>query len=213
MQKKIIKVCGMREPKNIREVEALDVDMIGFIFFSGSSRNLGNNDESADMICRCAKPKVGVFVNEQIEIILYRAMMYRLDYIQLHGDETPSFCRELRKRGYPVIKAFSVLTKDDFVKTDYYADCCNFFLFDTKCIGYGGSGQRFDWTLLDEYRGSTPFLLSGGLTCDCIDDIKRINHSGFAGVDLNSGFELSPAIKDAGKLKSFIEKARNTIES
>jgi len=198
----------MREPENIREVESLDVDLLGFIFYSGSSRYVGDSYESIDAIRDCAKHKVGVFVNEQVEVILDRMIRYRLDRIQLHGDETPSLCRELRQHGYPVIKAFSISSKDDFSKTDCYANCCDHYLFDTKCIGYGGSGQRFDWTLLDEYKGSTPFILSGGLTGDCIDDLRRINHAGFSGIDLNSGFELSPAHKDVSKLKEFIGKIR-----
>ena len=213
MRKVIIKVCGMREPENIREVESLDVDLLGFIFYSGSSRYVVDSDESDGVIRDCAKLKVGVFVNEQLEVILDRAMRYRLDHIQLHGDETPSLCLELRQHGYHVIKTFSVSSKDDFAKTDCYADCCDHYLFDTKCIGYGGSGKRFDWTLLDEYKGSTPFILSGGLTGDCIDDLRRINHAKFSGIDLNSGFELSPAVKDVGKLKDFIGKTRKTIDN
>ena len=213
MQRKIIKVCGMREPGNIREVESLEIDLLGFIFYPGSSRYVGDSCESADAIRGCTKPKVGVFVNEPIEIILERAARCRLDLIQLHGDETPSLCHDLRKLGYTVIKALSISSKDDFVKTDYYTDCCDYYLFDTKCIGYGGSGQRFDWALLDEYKGNTPFILSGGLTCDCIDDLRQINHDEFAGIDINSGFEISPAIKDTGKLKSFIEKIHEIIDN
>ena len=206
MQKIIIKVCGMRDPENIREIESLDVDFIGFIFYNGSPRFVGNNDESTKVICSCKKQKVGVFVNEPIEYILDKAEKYKLDFLQLHGIESPELCLQLQNKGYQVIKAFSISSAEDFVNTQNYPDCCNYFLFDTKCDSHGGSGKRFDWSLIEEYKGGTPFLLSGGLTFDCVDDLRLINHPAFAGIDLNSGFEKSIAIKDAEKINEFVKK-------
>ena len=208
MEKVIIKVCGMREPENIKDVEALDVDFLGFIFYSGSSRYVGDDNGSLEVIQGCTKSKVGVFVNELFDNISDKAELCKLDCLQLHGNESPELCRELRQCGYSIIKAFPVANAEDFEYTYNYSDCCNYFLFDTKCAGYGGSGRRFDWSLLGEYNGSTPFLLSGGLTPDCFDDLNRLEHPKFAGIDLNSGFELSPAMKDVEKLKTFINQIR-----
>ena len=204
----IIKVCGMREPQNVHDVEALDVDLLGFIFYPKSSRYVGDDGKSIELISECVKPKVGVFVNETFDSISDKAELYKLNYLQLHGNETPDLCEKLRQRGYSVIKAFSIASACDFGNTGDYLDCCDYFLFDTKCTGYGGSGRRFDWSLLDEYKGRMPFLLSGGLTPDCCEDLTRITHSEFAGVDLNSGFETSPAVKDVDKLNIFINRIR-----
>ena len=206
--KKIIKVCGMRDAENVRNVENLDVNFLGFIFYSGSPRYVGDNSDSLDVVCKCTKSKVGVFVNELFDFIYDKAELCKLDYLQLHGKETPDLCRELRQLGHSVIKAFSIASADDFKSMENYSGCCDYFLFDTKCVGYGGSGQRFDWSLLDEYNGATPFLLSGGLTPDCFDDLSRLVHPKFAGIDLNSGFEVSPAMKDVDKLRVFISQVR-----
>ena len=211
MKKVIIKVCGIRDEVNIRNVEVLDVDFIGFIFYPGSLRFVGDdNGESLEAIRKCEKKKVGVFVNDTFENISIKAELYKLDFLQLHGNETPELCRELRQCGYSVIKAFSVSTAYDFKGMENYSGCCDFFLFDTKCSGYGGSGQRFDWSLLDEYNGSVSFLLSGGLTTDCYEDLVMLNHTKLAGIDLNSGFEISPAMKDVDKLRTFINRIRKS---
>ena len=198
----------MRETENIKEVETLDVDFLGFIFYSGSSRYIGDNRESLATIRKCTKTKVGVFVNEEFDDIVDKAELYKLDYLQLHGNEAPDLCEKLRGRGYSVIKAFPIATADDYKITKSYSDCCDYFLFDTKCVGFGGSGQRFDWSLLNEYNGKIPFLLSGGLTPDSYEDLTRYKHPKLAGIDLNSGFEISPAIKDIDKLKIFINHIR-----
>ena len=210
MEKIVIKVCGMREPKNIKDVESLDVDFLGFIFFSGSTRYIGCGVEALESIRNCTKTKVGVFVNEKFDDIIAMAESYRLDCLQLHGNETTDLCKDLQQRGYSVIKAFSIGTADDFKIAENYSGCCDYFLFDTKCAGYGGSGKRFDWSLLAEYKGQTFFLLSGGLTPDCAGDINRLNHQMFAGIDLNSGFEISPAKKDIDKLRNFINHVRKS---
>jgi len=202
----IIKVCGLRDAENIRRVEMLEVDWLGFIFYGRSVRFVSSESKYREAIMHCKKRKVGVFVNESLETILEKAKLFRLQILQLHGDETFDLCHELRQRGFSVIKAFSIATSTDFHQTENFRNGCDYFLFDTKNSGYGGSGKRFDWALLDNYQGKTPFLLSGGLTPDCVEDIKRLKHPQFAGIDLNSGFEISPAIKDICKLKDFIKK-------
>lgn len=208
MKKMIVKVCGMRDPENISSVEALDVDLLGFIFYSGSPRVIPETDKSVAIVHGCKKSKVGVFVNETLEYILDKAKLYQLNYLQLHGNEEPALCSKLRQYGYFVIKAFSIASAEDFDSTENYLDCSDYFLFDTKCAGFGGSGKRFNWSLLNEYKGANPFLLSGGLTPDCLCDIRQLSHSKFAGIDLNSGFELSPGVKDVEKLKDFIAGIR-----
>lgn len=207
-----IKVCGMRSPENIRRIETLDIDYMGFIFYHGSPRRVFGDDECLHAIRLCAKRKVGVFVNEALEQMLEMADLYRLDMLQLHGDESPETCIALQQSGYSVIKAFSVASVEDFGKTGDYPDCIDYFLFDTKCAGYGGSGKRFDWSLLESYTGNVPFLLSGGLTPDSMHDVCLLEHARFAGIDLNSGFEISPAIKDVGKLEKFIGGIRKYPE-
>ena len=206
----LIKVCGLREPENLREVEMLDVDCLGFIFYEKSSRYVPEKQGYIEAIRQCKINKVGVFVNETVEKMLYKSELFQLNHIQLHGNEAIEVCHVLREKGYIVIKAFAVTIdeKTALQQTERYENCCDFFLFDTQCAGYGGSGKRFDWSLLDAYQGETPFLLSGGLTPDCVPDIKRLKHPLFAGIDLNSGFELYPAMKDVGKLNRFIREVR-----
>ena len=198
----------MREPENMQCVEALDVDCLGFIFYDQSPRYVPEKSEYIEAIGNCKKNKAGVFVNESLDTMLVKAKLFRLQFIQLHGHETPGLCGELRRHGYFVIKAFSIASSTDLHQTEEYRDVCNYFLFDTKCAGYGGSGRRFDWSLLGDYRGETPFLLSGGLDSDCVEDLKRLKHPQFAGIDLNSGFEISLAMKDVLKIKEFIFKLK-----
>ena len=206
-----IKVCGMRDPVNINDIEGLDVDSLGFIFYSRSPRYVPETSANIEAISNCKKNKVGVFVNETLETMLQKAKLFRLQFLQLHGNETADLCRELRQLGYFVIKTFSIATANDFQQTEHYRDCCDYFLFDTKSADYGGAGKRFDWSLIKIYQDKTPFLLSGGLTPDCASDIKQLNHPQFAGIDLNSGFEIFPAMKDVGKLNDFINEIRQQV--
>ena len=204
----LIKVCGMRKPENIRCVEMLDVDCLGFIFYARSPRYVPDKSEYMEAIGNCTKNRAGVFVNESLDFILDKAKLFRLNYLQLHGNEPVTLCDDLRFQGYYVIKTFSIATASDFRQTGNYRNSCDCFLFDTKCTGFGGSGKCFDWSLLEAYQGETPFLLSGGLTPDCVDDLKKLKHPQLAGIDLNSGFEIAPALKDVGLLKDFIQKVR-----
>jgi len=210
----IIKVCGMCEPENIRKVEALKIDYMGFIFYPKSPRYVSDNNDIKSAIRNCAKKKVGVFVNENIDNILRTAEQYRLDAIQLHGDETPQLCSELKIKGFTVIKAIAVGEQINPEVIQPFTELRNdgadksppidFFLFDTKTSAYGGSGRRFDWSALNGYNGNIPFLLSGGITPESLDDIRILRHPRFAGIDLNSGFETAPALKDAKKIGLFI---------
>ena len=212
----LIKVCGMREPENIRQVAETGIDWMGFIFYARSARSIDNGkwtienerkssslNNSQFSILNFQLKRVGVFVNAT------PAARYRLDYLQLHGNESPGICHTLHKRGYAIIKAFSIATEEDLKPVADYEDRADYFLFDTKCSSYGGSGKQFDWSVLSAYKGQTPFLLSGGINPDSAEALRNFSHPKLAGIDLNSGFETSPGMKDVEKLKTFIDKIKN----
>lgn len=213
----LIKVCGMREPENIRQVAETGIDWMGFIFYAQSPRRLGSDDSEQQLssfISQLATgnwqlKKVGVFVNATPEEMMNTAARYRLDYLQLHGNESPDICYTLHKRGYAIIKAFSIATEEDLKPVADYEGRADYFLFDTKCSSYGGSGKQFDWSVLSAYKGQTPFLLSGGINPDSVEALRNFSHPKLAGIDLNNGFETSPGMKDAEKLKTFIDKIKN----
>jgi phosphoribosylanthranilate isomerase len=196
----LIKVCGMRDAENIREVEALGIDLMGFIFWPKSSRYVSERPSYLPKKCK----RVGVFVNEDIEQVKHIAADYALDYIQLHGSESPGYVQQLHD--WQVIKAISVSSRDDIATFKDYEGLVDYFLFDTKCTCMGGSGQQFDWSVLDSYDGNTPFLLSGGIGPDDAERVKAFHHGKCIGIDLNSKFELSPALKDINKLQEFIKE-------
>ena len=200
----------MREADNIREVErlrvgdgtsgmALGIDLMGFIFWPKSSRYVSERPAYLPTKCK----RVGVFVDERIEEVQRIAKEYALDFIQLHGHETPDYIRQLDDLN--IIKAFNIATADDFAACIPYEGLVDYFLFDTKGKSVGGNGEKFDWSVLKAYHGRTPFLLSGGIGPDDATRIKAIRHPRYAGIDLNSRFELSPALKDINKLKTFIQ--------
>jgi phosphoribosylanthranilate isomerase len=199
----------MRNADNIRALEKLDVDWMGFIFYAGSPRYVPDEDEYFTAIQSCTKVKVGVFVNEKPEEILRKIAKYQMDYTQLHGDETPDCCRQLRNAGCAVIKAFSVSSESDLRQTIAYKPFVDYFLFDTKGNERGGTGKRFNWSVLEAYRGNVPFLLGGGIGSEHLNDIQTFAHPMMAGIDLNSRFELSPAMKDPVKLEQFVYLLRN----
>ena len=208
MERLIVKVCGMRQADNIREVEALGIDWMGFIFFPKSSRFV---DRVPSYLPRNAK-RVGVFVNEAPEKILQRVLEYRLDIVQLHGKESPELMARLRKdlpAGTLLIKAFNVADKDDLQATLPYQGVSDYFLFDTKAPLAGGNGIKFNWDLLADYDGSTPFLLSGGIGPEDAGAVRNFRHPKLAGVDLNSRFEITPALKDPSLIRHFMDQLSN----
>lgn len=204
----IVKVCGMRDPDNIRAVAATGVDWMGFIFYPRSPRYFDQSSISLPG----SIARIGVFVNEKPERILQTAGTFDLDYIQLHGNEPADVCGLLRKEGYPVIKAVSVSSADDIAGTAPYEGVVDYFLFDTKCKGFGGSGRPFDWSVLESYRGRTPFLLSGGISPGSLAELERFHHPRWAGIDLNSGFEIAPACKDEHLLKAFVHQFKSKFK-
>jgi phosphoribosylanthranilate isomerase len=204
-----IKVCGMKYSKNRQEVEKLGVDFLGYIFYPPSKRFVGANPD--DGLFNSEKPKVGVFVDENAFEILGLAKNFGFEWIQLHGKENPKTCGMLKKQGLKIIKAFSVDENFNFANTEAFARVTHFFLFDTKTKLQGGSGKKFNWEILKNYQGHTPFFLSGGIGPDDIESIKKINHPKLTGVDLNSGFENDPGVKNIEKLEEFIREL-NTNE-
>lgn len=192
----------MREADNIHEVEQCGADWMGFIFYAPSARNLDFRPEYLPVHAR----RVGVFVNADFETMTEKIQEFGLNLVQLHGTESPETCRKLQEWKVGIIKAFAICSAEDFQQTVAYTDACDYFLFDTPCIGYGGSGKSFDWSLLQHYQGKTPFLLSGGIRTDSLEALAAFHHPAWAGIDLNSGFETAPAHKDAAALKTFIEQ-------
>jgi len=199
-----IKICGMKYSENIQAVVAMKPDFIGFIFYPKSPRFAEPLDAEVLNALPPAIKKIGVFVNESLENILTIAYKYKLDGVQLHGSELVGMCRELKRLGYTVIKAFPVAEAYNFKVTKAYEGVCDYFLFDTKTEGYGGSGVKFNWKMVNEYTGETPFLLSGGIAADDAEAIQKIDHPKFVGIDLNSKFELKPGLKNVSLLKEFI---------
>jgi len=219
----IIKVCGMRDAENIREVEQLGaeilmvnpqwaIDWMGFIFWPGSKRYVSEHPAYLPQTTK----KVGVFVDAAVDDITQKVQDYGLDIIQLHGHESPTFIRELAthfsprpnsgggKNGIFFIKAFNIATEEDFEATKPYEGLVDYFLFDAKAQLPGGNGQQFDWSVLADYAGETPFLLSGGIGPDNAGRVKTFHHPRCIGIDLNSCFEIAPALKDTNKLKEFL---------
>lgn len=198
----------MREPENIREVLELKPDMMGFIFYPKSPRYV----EDAAAVGKITFPetliKTGVFVNEEPAIVERIIRDAALDAVQLHGNESPAYCSRIKELKCTVFKAFSISEPADFESTKQYEDVVDGFLFDTKTPAYGGSGEKFDWSILDHYTGSTPFLLSGGIGKDDAEAILRMQHPLMAGIDINSKFEISPALKNTKDLQYFIQKIR-----
>lgn len=196
----LIKVCGMREAENIREVEALGIDVIGFIFWPKSSRCVSTRPDYLPVNAK----RAGIFVNEDIEQVKRIAVDYALDIIQLHGNESPEYARNLRN--WKVIKAFNIASEEDLESTVIYDGAVDYFLFDTKGKAVGGNGEKFDWEVLASYNGQTPFILSGGIGPDDTERVRTFYHPQCIGIDLNSRFELSPGLKDITALRRFLSK-------
>ena len=198
----IVKVCGMRESDNIREVAALRPDWMGFIFWPRSSRYVRKFPEHVPTHLK----RVGVFVDEVIETVKQIAEDYALDLIQLHGKESPEYASELRE--WKVIKAFNIASAEDLTQTEAYEGVVDYFLFDTKGKSVGGNGEKFDWDVLNDYHGDTPFLLSGGIGPDDAERVRNFHHPKCIGIDLNSRFEIEPGLKDVEQLRTFIKQVR-----
>lgn len=206
-----LKVCGMREISNIQDLVKLNPDYIGFIFYPKSKRFVGENID-AKIIATIPKSiaKVGVFVNETVENVAMTINSSELSLVQIHGDETAEYCKELKSKiNVPITKAFQVDANFDFSILEEYKAHCDYFLFDTKTENYGGSGMRFDWNILQKYDNEKPLFLSGGIDLEHIQDIVNLKNLNIHALDINSKFELEPGLKNIEKIKIF----KNAIQS
>lgn len=205
MNRKIkLKVCGMRDPENILQVAELHPDYIGFIFYEKSKRYVGKEFKIPTQLSKNIK-RVGVFVNESTERVMSLARLHKLDFIQLHGDESVDQCQELKQESLSVIKVFSIDEHFNFAKVEPYKKTVDYFLFDTKSDHYGGTGETFDWNLLNGYDQEIPFFLSGGLSSNNIEKVKNVENRNLHALDINSGVEISPGLKSKEKLVELIK--------
>jgi phosphoribosylanthranilate isomerase len=206
----MLKICGMRDKVNIEAILTVKPALMGFIFYDRSPRFVGEtlSPDFTRLVGRQVQT-IGVFVNADILTISTTVERYHLGGVQLHGSETPEFCVELREalaKDTLLMKAFSIATNEDFMRVADYQSYIDTALFDTKGVHHGGNGTRFDWTLLNDYHADIPFFLSGGIGLEHVSEIKQIRHHQFVGVDVNSRFETSPAVKDVKILTQFAKE-------
>ena len=211
----LIKVCGMRDVENLKDLVKLRPDMIGFIFYPDSPRFV---DESAYEHITGIVPqeitKVGVFVNESIDRIQLITEKFQFQSIQLHGTEDPEVCNYFKELNYLIIKAFGIENVYDFKNLEPYLDSVDYFLLDSKSILKGGSGKKFNWNLLASYPFKVPYILSGGISSDDIPLLlKLIGNEACAGLDINSRFEKKPGLKDISLIKNFINTMKQNEKS
>lgn len=202
-----LKICGMRDASNMLEVGKLLPDYMGFIFYPPSPRYVGE-DFQIPVGLNNAIHRVGVFVNEQVDRMIELSARHNLSHVQLHGDESVAVCEQLKQEGVGVIKVFRVDEAFDFSVTRPYKKVVDFFLFDTKGKHYGGNAQVFDWSILDQYDQVIPFFLSGGLTVENIQHVERLKNMNLHTLDLNSGVEDSPGVKNVLRIKEAFRQIR-----
>lgn len=202
-----IKVCGITEMKQLQQLDGLNIDFAGLIFYKESPRYIGDKISKKDLKKADLDLKiVGVFVNPEMIEVLDAIDEYGLDAVQLHGDESPEMCEDLSSE-VEVIKAFRVTANEDIDKlVAPYDAVCDYYLFDTgggREGAFGGTGQQFDWSILTKAKIEKPFFLSGGISVDDAVKIKAFKHPDFFGVDINSRFEKEPGVKDMGAVLQF----------
>lgn len=196
----------MRSPANIADVLTVAPDYLGLIFFEKSARFVGHDFELPESLKAASPKKVGVFVNHTLAQVAEKVNKYQLALVQLHGDESPEFCQQL-KDALPqvqIIKVFRVANDFDFTQLEPYKPYCDFFLFDTKGKDYGGNGVVFNWNILKQYDNELPLFMSGGLSLYNIQELQDFvaaHQLNIHAIDVNSKFEISPALKDVAKLK------------
>ncbi len=202
----MVKICGLRHAQNLLEIsQSPGLDWVGFIFY-GRSPRCAEPVLDASFAQKFPLRKAGVFVNESPDVMVEKAARFGLDALQLHGSESPEICREMRRRlpGTEIWKAFSVGEDFDFQQVAFYEGDCDKFLFDAKGPAPGGNGTAFDWRLLENYRGATPFWLSGGIGPEHAEILRNYRHPRLGGLDLNSRFELEPGLKNVAMLRVFL---------
>jgi phosphoribosylanthranilate isomerase len=211
-----IKVCGITRADQLRQLDELGIDYAGLIFFRQSSRFMLDKLLTTDIKnLSLSLKKVGVFVNASEEFINAQVELYGLDLVQLHGDETPAFCKHISST-VSVIKAFRI-TKSNEQNIDWmikpFEEYCDYYLFDTNRKGaYGGTGEKFEWNILLSNQINKPFFLSGGIGLDEVDKLKSFQHPFLYAVDINSKVEVEPGVKDLEQVKMFVEELKEVIK-
>ena len=205
-----IKVCGITQLKQLQQLDGLNIDFAGLIFYKDSPRYVGDKIDKADVQNSDFDIKiVGVFVNPEMIEVLEAIDEYGLDVVQLHGEETPEMCDDLSGE-VEVIKTFHMDGKTDIEKRiSEYDAFCDYYLFDAAGKEPGGNGLSFDWKLLNKLRIEKPFFISGGISVVDIASLKKFKHPDLIGVDINSRFEKEPGIKDMALVLEFWQGLKN----
>lgn len=197
-----LKICGCSTEQFYSGLFDLgEVDYFGFIFYSGSPRFVTQTPV-------ISAKKVGVFVNAHPDFIREKIKTENLHAIQFHGTESPSDIQKI-KSDIKKWKAFGIQNASDFKQCKAYEGKVDAFLFDTKSSRFGGTGNSFDWEVLNDYQGKTPFFLSGGISIEQVNRLKKIDHPQLIGVDLNSRFEIAPKQKNVPLIESFIQQLKH----
>ena len=205
----------MTDAANITALAELKPDYMGLIFYPKSKRFVGELNIRLLETIRESIKLTGVFVNENLDLVINKIKQYHLKAVQLHGDETPQYCRLLRDQSsqanckIEIIKAFGIDANFDFNDLEAYVDVVDFFLFDTKTPAYGGSGIKFNWDILKNYQCKKQYFLSGGIDTEDMSELRLLNDVRIYAVDLNSKFEISPGLKDIEKLRGAVDILRS----
>lgn len=197
-----LKICGMKVPANIAEAVALQPDYLGFIFYPASKRFIGDLDPAIVRAIPAGIQTTGVFVNEELHQVKAAIERYQLKAVQLHGQEDPDYCKQLKVETV-VIKAFGINADFDFSTLEPYENVVDYFLFDTQTPEHGGSGKTFSWQLLERYTLQKPYFLSGGIGLESVAALKEIKDERLYAIDVNSRFEISAGLKDITQLIKF----------
>lgn len=201
----------MKYPKNIQVIQQSKPDFMGFIFYEKSPRYV-EEKLSATILNKSDCKRVGVFVNSSVKEIKTLVEKYDLDYVQLHGDESLNFVKELYKTDIKIIKAIRVHTAFDWSSIRPFTSFVDYFLFDTQGKSYGGNGYKFDWKVLRNYKETKPFILSGGIGPEDVEKIKTLEIPQLEAIDINSKFEIEPGIKNEELVSTMINKLKNETD-
>jgi len=205
---KLIKVCGMRDAKNIAALSELPIDYMGFILYPKSQRYVFKTQDAIRSVLPENVKKTAVSVNLSANLLIDIVSKFKFQAVQVHGKESAEYCNSLRKAlpKVTIFKAVGVDAQFDFNSLTDYRNEIDFFLFDTKSDVHGGTGKKFSWHVLNNYNLDKPFFLSGGIGLEDAETLKLFNHPECVGFDINSRFEISPALKNIELVKDFVEK-------
>lgn len=209
----LVKVCGLRDGQNAAMIAALGVNYLGFVFVPASPRNAEGTIRAAQLTPLSEMAATVVVVKDRPLVDVARILSgYPFSAIQLHGKEPPEYCNTLRHRypGCQIIKSWSIDAETDFAFADQYAEAVDYLLLDSRSPLGGGSGKKFDWSLLSNMRRDVPFFLSGGIGIEDVEEVRQAAHKypGLRGVDLNSRFETEPGMKNVKLIARFVKDLR-----